>query len=205
MSSHSSCCTVPHGQVMYSERLTLCEMASRAEGRVAWAGTVLALLQALGFIISLYHLVTSYTGAEDDPYDHICVESVLCLMFRYGPRLHDTGHTDTALAAQTVYSLVAVTVNSILVCGALAGSPGAFVPWLILYGLVSAGSVVLSVIIALTVILRDDYLGDIDLVNVIWFALPLTIFVLYTALWCFVYSVYRKIKTSKKDMYFVRT
>ena len=110
---------------MYSERLTLCEMASRPEGRVAWAGTVLALLQALGFIISLYLLVTSYTGAEDDPYAHICVESILCLMFRYGPRLHDTGHTDTALAAQTVYSLVAVTVNCVLVCGALAGSPGA--------------------------------------------------------------------------------
>ena len=185
--------------------LMMMMMVSRSEGRVAWAGTVLAFLQSLGFIISLYLLVTSYTGAEDDPHTHICVESILCLMFRYGPRLHETGHTDTALAAQTVYSLVAVTVNCVLVYGALAGSHRAFIPWLLLYGLVSAGSVVLSVIIALAVILRDDYLGDIDLVNVTWFALPLAIFLLYTVLWCFVYNVYRKLKIYKKDIYCVRT
>merc|ERR1719323_459287 len=77
-------------------------MFSRSEGRVAWAGTVLALLQSVGFIISLYLLVNNYSSntdlSHDDPHQHVCVEAVLCLMFRYGPALHDTGHTNTALA-----------------------------------------------------------------------------------------------------------
>ena len=38
-------------------------------------------------------------------HQHVCVENVLCLMLRYGPALHDTGHTNTALVAQMIYSL----------------------------------------------------------------------------------------------------
>ena len=59
-------------------------MATRAEGRVAVAGTILAVLQSVGFIISLYLLVSSYTSQQnqDDPYQHVCVEAVLCLMYR---------------------------------------------------------------------------------------------------------------------------
>ena len=181
-------------------------MLSRSEGRVAFAGTVLALLQSFGFIITLYLLVSSYTGGgEDDPHDHVCVEAVLCLMFRYGPELHETGQTNTGLAGQCVYSLVAVTVNCVLVGGALANSPRAMLPWLILYGLVSLGSIVLSVIIALTIVFRDNYLGDVEMINVLWFVLPLTIFIMYTILWCFVFHVYRKFKTFKNDIYYVRT
>ena len=204
VSSSSSCCSVAHGQDMYTERLTPCQMFSRSEGRVAFVGTVLALVQAVGFIITLYLLVTIYTGTvQDDPADHVCVEAVLCLMFRYGPELHETGHTNTALAGQCVYSLVAITVNCILVCGALANNPRALVPWLVMYGLVSAGSLVLSVVIALTIIWRDEYLGDVELINVLWFVVPLAIFILYTVIWCFVFNVYRKFKSYKNDIYYI--
>merc|ERR1712227_532143 len=99
-------------------------------------------------------------------------------MFRYGPELHETGQTNTGLAGQCVYSLVAVTVNCVLVGGVLANNPRAMLPWLILYGLVSMGSIVLSVIIAF----RDNYLGDVEMINVLWFVLPLTIFIMYTIL-----------------------
>ena len=58
-------------------------MVTRSEGRVAVAGTILALLQSVGFIISLYFLVSSYTNQDrDDPTQHVCVEALLCLMFR---------------------------------------------------------------------------------------------------------------------------
>ena len=53
----------------------MCQMFSRSEGRVAWAGTVLALLQSVGFIISLYLLVNNYSGntdlSHDDPHQHV--------------------------------------------------------------------------------------------------------------------------------------
>ena len=50
---------------------------------MAVAGTILALLQSVGFIISLYFLVSSYTNQDrDDPTQHVCVEALLCLMFR---------------------------------------------------------------------------------------------------------------------------
>merc|ERR1712012_694036 len=82
--SSSSSCSVAHGQEMYTERLSMCQMFSRSEGRVAWAGTVLALLQSVGFIISLYLLVNNYSSntdlSHDDPHQHVCVEAVLCLM-----------------------------------------------------------------------------------------------------------------------------
>ena len=60
-------------------------MISKSEGRVAVAGTILALVQSVGFIISLYLLVSNYTdeGRYDDPRQHVCVEALLCLMYRY--------------------------------------------------------------------------------------------------------------------------
>ena len=177
---------------------------------MAWAGTVLAILQSVGFIISLYLLVSNYNSSssdlyQDDPHGHVCVEAVLCLMFRYGPALDDTGQTNTALAGQMVYSLLAITVNCMLVCGALANKPGAMLPWLIVYGLNCLGSIILSIIISLTILYRDSFYGDIHIVNVLWFILPLTIFVLYTILWCYIFSVYRKFKSYKNDIYYVKT
>jgi len=152
-------------------------MVSRSEGRVAVAGTILALLQSVGFIISLYLLVSNYTSQhhDDDPYQHVCVEAVLCLMYRYGPELSQTGQTDTALAGQLVFSLLAITVNCVLVCGALSHNPTAFLPWLILYGFITFGSLVLSVIVTLTILFRDNYRGDVDLTNIVWFLLPLSL------------------------------
>ena len=81
------------------------------------------------------------------------------MTFRYGPEIDETGHTNTALATQLVYSLVAITVNCILVCSALQFNPRGLIPWLVMYGCVSLGSIVLSVIIALTIFYRKDYLG----------------------------------------------
>ena len=52
---------------MYSERLGPCQLLARSEGRVAFAGTVLASLQAVGFVLSLYLLVSSYTEGRVTP------------------------------------------------------------------------------------------------------------------------------------------
>ena len=105
--SHSStCCSVPHGQAMFTERLGTWELLSRSEGRVAFSGTVLALLQSCGLVISLYMLVSNYIveSTEDDPSTHICVEAVVCLLYRYGPHYSQTSETRTALAGQMLYS-----------------------------------------------------------------------------------------------------
>jgi len=190
---------------MYTERLSAWQMATRPEGRVAVAGTVLAILQSVGFIISLYLLVSSYQHNQDDPYQHVCVEAVLCLMYRYGPEVEQTGQTDTALAGQMVFSLLAITVNCVLVCAALSHNPSAFLPWLVLYGIITFGSLVLSVIVTLTILFRDNYRGDVDLADIVWFLLPLSIFILYTILWCIIFSVYRKLASYKNDIYYVRT
>ena len=124
---------------------------------------------------------------------------------RYGPELDQTGQTHTALAAQMVFSLLAITVNAVLVCGALSHNPTAFLPWLVLYAIITFGSLVLSVIVSLTIIFRDNYRGDVDLADIVWFLLPLAIFILYTLLWCIIFSVYRKLATFKNDIYYVRT
>ena len=119
VSHSSSCCSVPHGQDMFSERVGPWELLSRSEGRVALAGTVLALLQSFGLVLSLYMLVSNYMAEDrtDDPASHICTEAVLCLLYRYGPHYSQIGQTDTALAGQMLYSLLAISVNLLLVGG----------------------------------------------------------------------------------------
>ena len=104
-----------------------------------------------------------------------------------------------------VFSLLDITVNCILVCGALSANPKAFIPWLLLYGIITFGSLVLSVIVSLTIVFRDHYRGDVDLANVAWFLLPLAIFILYSFLWCIIFNVYRKLNTYKNDIYYVKS
>jgi len=196
VSTSSSCCSVPHGQAMYSERLGPLELLSQPEGRVALAGTLLALLQSVGLVLSLYMMVTNYleTDTIGDPATHLCTEATFCLLFRYGPLYNQVGDTHMALAGQMLYSLLAVSVNLCLVCGSLSRRPLAFLPWLITYGLAIPGSFVLALIIPLTVVFRERDLGDSDLSTLVWFIVPLLICVAYSILWSVVFQVFSKFR-----------
>ena len=208
VSHSSSCCSVPHGQDMFTERVGPWELLSRSEGRVAFAGTVLALLQSFGLVLSLYMLVSNYLAdsAEDDPSSHICTEAVLCLLYRYGPHYSQTGETNTALAGQMLYSLLAISVNLLLVGGALWRRPNTFLPWLVVYGVAGVmGSLVLAFMVPLTITFRDRDLGDVEMVNVAWFILPLFLFILYAILWSFVFSVYLKFRKLQASIYYIES
>ena len=102
-------------------------------------------------------------------------------------------------------STTLVTPTLLWLLRALTYQAGAMLPWLLLYGLNCLGSVVLIIIISLTILYRNSSYDDIHIVNVLWFVLPLTIFVLYTCLWCYVFTVYRKFKSYKNDIYYVQT
>jgi len=206
VSHSSSCCSVPHGQDMFTERVGPWELLSRSEGRVALAGTVLALLQSFGLVLSLYMLVSNYMAddSEDDPSSHICTEAVLCLLYRYGPHYSQTGQTDTALAGQMLYSLLAISVNLLLVGGALGRRPATFLPWLVVYGVAGGlGSLVLAFMVPLTITFRDRDLGDVRMVHVVWFILPLFLFIFYAILWSFVLSVFLKFRKLQSTIYYV--
>ena len=206
VSHSSSCCSVPHGQDMFSERVGPWELLSRCEGRVALAGTVLALLQSFGLVLSLYMLVSNYMADDraDDPASHICTEAVLCLLYRYGPHYSQTGQTDTALAGQMLYSLLAISVNLLLVGGALGRRPVTFLPWLVVYGVAGVlGSLVLAFMVPLTITFRDRDLGDVEMVHVVWFILPLFLFIFYSILWSFILSVFLKFRKLQSTIYYV--
>jgi len=206
VSHSSSCCSVPHGQDMFSERVGPWELLSRCEGRVALAGTVLALLQSFGLVLSLYMLVSNYMAEDraDDPASHICTEAVLCLLYRYGPHYSQTGQTDTALAGQMLYSLLAISVNLLLVGGALGRRPVTFLPWLVVYGVAGVlGSLVLAFMVPLTITFRDRDLGDVEMVHVVWFILPLFLFIFYSILWSFILSVFLKFRKLQSTIYYV--
>lgn len=181
---------------MYSERLGVLELVSIPEGRVAVAGTVLALLQAGGLVTALYMLVRNYleSGEGGDPGNHVCTEALVCLLFRYGPLRHQVGDTNTALAGQMLHSVLAVAVNIMLVCGALAKRPMVFIPWLVLYGLAVPGSLVLAIIIPLTVVFRDRDMGDIEIGVLVWFIVPLLLCLAYSVLWCVVFQVFSQLR-----------
>ena len=207
VSHSSSCCSVPHGQAMFTERLGPWELLSRSEGRVAFAGTVLALLQSCGLVISLYMLVSNYMmdSMEDDPSSHICVEAVVCLLYRYGPHYSQTGETHPALAGQMLYSLLAISVNLLLVGGALGKKKVSFIPWLVVYGIAGISSLVLAIMVPLTIVFRDRDIGDVKMINVVWFILPLILFIFYALLWAFVFNVFLKLRKLKSSIYYIET
>jgi len=204
VSSSSSCCSVPHGQAMFTERIGAVELISRPEGRVALAGTLLAFLQSFGLVLSLYMLVSNYleeSPAYDDPTSNLCTEAALCLFFRYGPLHNQVGETHMGLAGQMLYSLVAVAVNLLLVGGALARRPLTFLPWLVLYGLAVPGALVLAVIVPLTVIFRDRDFGDNDINDFAWFLVPLLLCIAYGLLWLVVFRVFSQLRKLQATVY----
>ena len=208
VSHSSSCCSVPHGQDMFTERVGPWELLSRSEGRVAFAGTVLALLQSCGLVISLYMLISNYMAntTEDYASSHICTEAILCLLYRYGPHYSQTGETHTALAGQMLYSLLAISVNLLLVGGALGRRPITFLPWLVVYGVAGVmGSLVLAIMVPLTIVFRDRDLGDVKMILVSWFMLPLFLFICYAILWSFVFSVFLKFRKLQSRIYYIET
>jgi len=207
VSSSSSCCSVPHGQAMFTERIGAVELISRPEGRVALAGTLLAFLQSFGLVLSLYMLVSNYLVEEEeenpyvDPTSNLCTEAALCLFFRYGPLHNQVGETHMGLAGQMLYSLIAVAVNLLLVGGALARRPFTFLPWLVLYGLAVPGALVLAIIVPLTVIFRDRDFGDNDINDFAWFLVPLLLCIAYAVLWLVVFQVFSQLRKLQATVY----
>ena len=193
---------------MFTERVGPWELLSRSEGRVAFGGTVLALLQSCGLVISLYMLISNYMAntTEDYASSHICTEAILCLLYRYGPHYSQTGETHTALAGQMLYSLLAISVNLLLVGGALGRRPITFLPWLVVYGVAGVmGSLVLAIMVPLTIVFRDRDLGDVKMILVVWFILPLFLFICYAILWSFIFSVFLKFRKLQSSIYYIET
>lgn len=179
-------------QAMFCERVSPLSLLCRAEGRAALAGTVLALLQAAGLVISLYMLVANLLVEEGatDPSTHVCTEALLCLLFRYGPLYYQTGDTSLALSGQLLYSLLATGANLSLVVGALGRRPLAILPWLLLYGLAVLGALALALLLPLTVVFRDRDLGDNSLADTAWLLVPLLLCLAYTVLWVMVAQLF---------------
>ena len=98
---------------------------------------------------------------------------MLCLLFRFGPHHSQIGVTNTALAGQIIYSLLAIPVNLLLVGGAVWRRPIMFLPWLVVYGIAAVlGNLVLAIIVPLTILLRYSQMRNVYLVNMLWFVVP---------------------------------
>jgi len=205
ISQTSSCCSAPHGQRMYSERRGFLHMITSTEGRIALVGVSLAFVHCAGLVLSLYFLISCYLASdrakEDDPSTHLCTDAMLCILFRFGPRREDTGHTTTALAGQLLYSLLALTINLVLVGGALGKRPSALLGWLVFYLCNIIGCFVLTGILAATVIYRHQYFGDIHLGELSWIAVPLVLAVLYLLVWTLVLLLYIRIKRNQSNIF----
>ena len=74
-----------------------------------------------------------------------------------------SGHTNTALAGQMLYSLLAVSVNLLLVGGALGRRPPALLSWLVCYVLNIVGCFVLVGVLSATLVHRNQFYGDVQL------------------------------------------
>ena len=102
-------------------------------GQVIVTSLVLAMIQSVALLISFYLLLQNQSTEEADPSQNICVEALLCLLFRYGPASSQTGDTWPGLAGQMLYSLLAISVNLLLLCGAMWRMPSMLLPWLVVY------------------------------------------------------------------------
>ena len=181
------------------------QLLSYRQGQVIVASVVLCLVQTTGLVITLY-LLLSPQHQHHTPWQNICTEALLCLLYRYGPHLTQTGDHITALACQVLYSLVAICVNIALVCGAMWRRPVLVLPWLVVYGLAAVlGNLVLAVMIPLTVVVRYIETRDVYLVNILWFLVPLLLLVAYSVLWSLVFRVYTRLRKELQALILVNT
>jgi len=186
ISQSSSCCSTPHGQKMYSERKGVLHLVTSLEGRIALIGTCLAFIHSAGLVISLYYLISNYLSSdskEDDPYTHVCTDALLCILFRFGPGKDQTGQTNTALAGQMLYSLLAICINLLLVGGALGRRLVTLVAWLLFYLLNILGCFVLTGVLAATLVHRHNYYGDLKIEELAWICVPVLLAILYLLVW----------------------
>jgi len=187
---------------MYSERKGFLQIASSAEGRIALIGTALAFIHCAGLVMSLYFLITSYLyNQPDDPYTHLCTDALLCILFRFGPEKDQTGQTTTAMAGQLLFSLLAVTVNLVLVWAALGHKPAGLIFWLVVYLLNILGCLVLTGIITATILHRHQYYGDIKLDSLCWLMVPLVLGILYAVVWVNVLFFLHRIRREQRNIF----
>ena len=182
------------------------QLLSYSLGQVILTCLVLAIIQTIGLVISVSLLIKTQSMNEENPWDNICVEAMLCLMFRFGPHHSQIGGTNTALTGQIIYSLLAISVNLLLVGGALWRRPMMFLPWLVVYGIAAVlGNLVLVIIVPLTILFRHSEMRDVYLVNMLWFVVPFLLLVGYSLLWILVFSVFRRLRREIQILIIVNT
>lgn len=204
ISQISSCCGSPHGQAMYSEKKEVVFSLTSLEGKVSLIGISLACVHFLGLCLSLYYLVATYLSHDlpDDPTTHLCTDAIVCILFRHGPQIHHTGHTNTALAGQLLFSLLALLVNALLVCSALSAKPLGILVWLACYLLDILGCLVLVAIIAATLTHRYHYYGDIMEEELGWIAVPSLLCIVYLTCWIIVCMLYIRIRRQQTTRFY---
>jgi len=204
ISQTSSCCSSPHGQRMYSEKYGLLYMITSLEGKVALIGVTLSFLHCAGLIVSLYYLISTYLNngdSNDDFSARICTDALLCLLFRFGPGLEDTGDTSTGLAGQVLYSLVALALNLVLVAGAMGRRPYWLLSWMVGYFINVLGCFVLAGILSAALSYRYKHYGDITTEEFCWVLVPLLLSCVYILAWIIVYSLYSSTKRVQNHVF----
>ena len=187
-------------------KMLMLQLLSYRQGQVIVASVVLCLLQTTGLVITLYLLISPQQQQQHSAWQNICTEAMLCLLYRYGPHLAQTGDHKTGLTGQVLYSVVAICVNIALVCGALWRRPGLVLPWLVVYGVSAVlGNLVLVMIIPLTVVVRYRETRDVYLISILWFLVPLLLLIAYSLLWSQVFRVHTRLRKELQALILVNT
>ena len=173
---------------------SVCELLTYSTGQVVLTSFVLILLQVIGFFLSLHLLMNNIYAEEDDPWSHVCVEALICLLY-----LMDL--TTTTLVCQMVYGIVAVSVNLLLIYGTMARTPVFLLPWLVIYSVSAVvGNFSLTIIIIVKIALRYTSSRDVMLVHILWSIVPLFLFILYMGFWVRVYRLLRILQREHKAL-----
>ena len=181
--------------------LVMFQMLTYSLGQVIVTSLVLAMIQSVGLLISFYLLLQNQSTEEQDPSQNICVEALLCLLFRYGPDSSQTGDTWPGLAGQMLYSLLAISVNLLLLCGAMWRMPSMLLPWLVVYGVAAVlGNLVLVILVPLTIVFRYREEGDVDLIDTLLTIVPFLLLIVYSVLWALVCRVFKRFRKEREAL-----
>lgn len=185
------------------ERRALCKpcyaaltFASQKTLRVLFVGMLLAAVHVIGILISVCLLAQRLLDPTipEKPYLHICTTALFCPLYEVLTGL-------TAITFQMTASVCGVTINLILVLGALNKISWALLVWLLSYAFAICGCIVLFGTILNTLLIRQSVRRDVHPLTMAVAVVPAVMALLYTICWAMVFSLWRRLKRRQNRVF----
>ena len=170
--------------------------ASQAVCRVVIIGSCLSFIHSVGLIVAIAVLVERLMDPEmpEKAVNHICTTAILCPLYNYFEGL-------SGISIQLVGSVCGLTINLMLILGALSEVAWALLVWLLCYAFATCGCIVLFGIMLNTLLVRDSVEHDVRNSTMLFTLIPVLMAFIYIVCWFIVLHLWKRIKKRENRVF----